>query len=352
MQDVGKGDLLAGQVALVAGSTRGAGRGIALALGEAGALVYCTGRSAAGLAGGMDRPETIDETAVLIEQAGGRAISVRVDHSHEEEVARLAERIRGETGRLDVLVNSIWGADPMIDWGRRFWEIDLAQLQLYVDQTLLSHIITNRHLAPLMVEVDRGLIVELIDGHSAGYRGHILYDLVKAGLARLAYGMAAELVRTGVTALALSPGFLRSEAVLDHFAVTEANWRDAITKDPYFAQSESPRLVGRAVVALAADRQVKRKAGLVHFASDLARDYGFSDVDGRTPDFPSMFDAEVDALTSKRGLDDHERYLVWARYWQIHRDPARQGLATRLADALGLDHRGTDMLPMPRSGQI
>ena len=351
MERVGQNGLLAGQVALVAGATRGAGRGIALALGEAGALVYCTGRSAAGQHGGMDRPETIDETAALIEQAGGKAIAVRVDHSHEEEVARLAERIRAEAGRLDVLVNSIWGADPMIDWGQRFWEIDLARLQPYLDQTLLSHIITNRHLAPMMIEADRGLIVELIDGHSAGYRGHLLYDLVKAGLARLAYGMAAELVRTGVTALALSPGFLRSEAVLDHFGVTEANWRDAIPKDRYFAESESPRLVGRSVVALAADPQVKRKAGQVHFASDLARDYQFSDVDGRTPDFPSMFDAEVDALTSKPGLDDHERYLVWARYWQIHRDPARQGLATRLAGALGLDHPGLDMLPTPRSGQ-
>lgn len=340
---------LAGHVAVVAGATRGAGRGIALALGEAGALVYCTGRSAAGQSGGMDRPETIDETAALIEQAGGRAIAVRVDHSHEAEVAHLAARVRGETGRLDVLVNSIWGADPMIDWGRRFWEIDLTQLRAYLDQTLLSHVITTRHLAPLMVEADRGLIVELIDGHFAGYRGHLLYDLVKAGLARLAYGMAAELVRTGVTALALSPGFLRSEAVLDHFGVSQENWRDAIAKDPYFAQSESPRLVGRAVVALAADAQVKRKAGLVHFASDLAREHGFSDVDGRQPDFPSMFDAEVDAFTSKSSLDDHERYLVWARYWQIHHDPDRQDLAAQLASALGLEHRGTELLPLTRA---
>ncbi|MGD2133392.1 MAG: SDR family NAD(P)-dependent oxidoreductase, partial [Maricaulaceae bacterium] len=227
---------LDGQVAVVAGATRGAGRGIARALGEAGALVYCTGRSAAGHPKGMDRPETVDETAALIEAAGGRAVAVRVDHTREEEVAHLAEQIRDEAGRLDVLADSVWGGDPMIDWPRRFWEIDLANLRAYIDQTLLSHVITSRHLAPLMVEADRGLIVEVIDGHFAGYRGHILYDLVKAALARLAYGMAMELARTGVTALALSPGFLRSEAVLDHFGVIEENWHDAIAKDPYFAE--------------------------------------------------------------------------------------------------------------------
>src|SRR5436190_7512514 len=261
-----EGQRLAGQVALVAGATRGAGRGIARALGEAGALVYCTGRSAAGHPKGMDRPETIDDTVAMIEQAGGRAVAVRVDHTREEEVASLAARVRHDAGRLDVLVNSIWGADPQIDWGKRFWKIDVSRIRAYIDQTLLSHIITNRHLVPLMVEADRGLIVEVIDGHFAGYRGHILYDLVKASLLRLSYGMAMELARTGVTALSVSPGFLRSEAVLDHFGVREDNWRDAVEKDPFFAESESPRLVGRAVVALAADPSVSRRAALVHFA--------------------------------------------------------------------------------------
>src|SRR5215469_5866354 len=328
---------LGGRVALVAGATRGAGRGIARALGEAGALVYCTGRSAAGHPPGMDRPETIDETVTLIEQAGGRAVAVRVDHTREKEVEALAARIRDERGRLDVLVNSIWGADPMLDWSQRFWEIDLANVRAYLDQTLISHVITSRHLAPLMIEADRGLIVEVIDGHFAGYRGQILYDLVKASLARIAYGMAMELARTGVTALALSPGFLRSEAVLEHFGVSEQNWREAIAKDRYFAESETPALVGRAVATLAADPNVGRKAGLILFAADLAREYGFTDVDGRTPDFPRMFDAEVRAMAARApSLDDQGRFLMWARYCQIHQDPGRRELAVTLSGALGL----------------
>lgn len=296
----------------------------------------------------MDRPETIDETVALIEQAGGRAVAVRTDHTNEEDVKRLADRVRGEAGRLDVLVNSIWGADPMLNWSQRFWEIDLANVRTYLDQTLISHLITNRHLAPLMVEANRGLIIEVIDGHFAGYRGHILYDLTKASLARIAYGMAMELVRTGVTALALSPGFLRSEAVLEHFGVVEENWRDAIAKDPYFAESETPALVGRAAAALAADADVGRKAGLIHFASDLAREYGFADVDGRVPDFPRMFDANVTAMASAPALDNQGRFLVWARYCQIHQDPARRDLATLLAGALGLDGLGSGLAPARR----
>lgn len=340
-----EGPDLTDKVALVAGATRGAGRGIARALGEAGALVYCTGRSAAGHPKGLDRPETLDETVALIEQAGGRAIAVRVDHTREEEVASLAGRVRKDAGRLDVLVNSIWGADSLMAWGRPFWEVDLAKVHAYLDQTLISHIITNRHLAPLMVEAGRGLIVEVIDGHFAGYRGNILYDLVKASLARLAYGMAMELARTGVTALALSPGFLRSEAVLDHFGVGEETWREAVGKDPYFAESESPRLVGRAVAAVAADPDVRRKAGLIHFASDLAREYGFTDVDGRVPDFPRMFDARMREAASTPPLDAEGRVLAWARYCQIHQDPARAELALLLARALGLEGLGPGLAP-------
>lgn len=337
---------LAGRVALVAGGTRGAGRGVARALGDAGAMVYCTGRSSVGHPKGMDRPETIDETAELIRQAGGQAIAIRVDHTREDEVASLADRIRREAGRLDVLVNSIWGADPMVDWGKRFWEVDLAQVGAYLDQTLVSHLINNRHFAPLMVEANRGLIVEVIDGHFSGYRGHILYDLAKSSLARLAYGMALELARTGVTALAVSPGFLRSEAVLEHFGVTEDTWREAIAKDPYFAESETPMLTGRAVAALAVDPDVGQKAGLVHFAADLARAYGFTDVDGRTPDFPRKFDAEVAALAQAPSPpDDHGRFLMWARYCQIHQDPTRRDLAVLLSKALDLEGLGPGLAP-------
>lgn len=340
---------LAGQVALVAGATRGAGRGTAMALAEAGAFVYCTGRSALGHPKGLDRPETIDETVALIERNGGQAAAVRVDHTEEAEVQRLAERVRSETGRLDVLVNSIWGADSMVGWGQSFWEIDLTGVQQYLDQTLISHIITNRHLAPLMVEADRGLIVEMIDGHFAGYRGNILYDLVKASLARLAYGMALELARKGVTALSLSPGFLRSEAVLEHFGVAEENWREAIARDPYFAESESPQLVGRGVAALAADQDVRHKAGLMCFACDLAREYGFTDVDGRVPDFPRLFDANVTKMAANPPLDAEAQYFAWARYCQIHRDPERCELAIQLAHALGLDDLGPGLAPADRS---
>jgi NAD(P)-dependent dehydrogenase (short-subunit alcohol dehydrogenase family) len=336
---------LADRVALVAGATRGAGRGIACALAEAGALVYCTGRSAAGHPKGMDRPETLDETVARIEEAGGRAIAVRVDHTKEDEVARLASRVRDESGRLDVLVDSVWGGDPLVDWSKRFWEVDLANVRAYLDQTLLSHLFTKRHLAPLMVEANRGLIVEVIDGHFEGYRGQILYDLVKASLARLAYGMAMELVPTSVVAVSLAPGFLRSEAVLEHFGVREENWRDAIAKDPFFAESETPALVGRAVAALAADPDVRRKAGLMLFASDLAREYGFTDVDGRVPDFPRMLDAKVSELASSPPLGGEGRFLVNARYCQIHRDPARRELARRLAEALGLEGLGPGLAP-------
>lgn len=336
---------LAGQTALVAGATRGAGRGIARALAEAGAYVYCTGRSAAGFPKGMDRSETLDETLALIERAGGSGAALRVDHTREDEVARLAARVQSERGRLDVLVDSVWGADPMIDWPHRFWEVELGNVGAYLDQTLISHLHTARHLAPLMVEKDRGLIVQVIDGHFQGYRGHILYDLVKAALARLAYGMAMELAATNVTALALSPGFLRSEAVLDHFGVDESNWRDAIAQDPYFAESETPMLAGRAVAALAADPEVRRKAGLICFASDLAREYGFTDVDGRVPDFPRLFDARVRELAASPPLDGEGRFLVWARYCQIHQDPDRRALANELAAALGLEGLGPGVGP-------
>ena len=338
---------LDGKVALVAGATRGAGRGIACMLGAAGATVYCSGRSVAGQPSPMNRPETIDETAALVDAQGGRGVAVRADHTREEEVKALVARIEAEQGRLDVLVNDIWGGDSMTDWGARFWEQDIAKARTLVDQAVFSHLITARHAAPLMIKGDRGLIVEVTDGHHEGYRGQILYDLVKSSVNRLAYAMAWDLRGTGVTALAVSPGFLRSEAVLAHFGVEEANWRDAIAKDPFFGESETPLFVGRAVAALAADPDVARRAGQVLFAADLAAAYGFTDVDGRTPAFFPMLKRRTAELAAKAGpLEEGERFLVLARYLQIHREPSGAAEAQALAAKLGFDDLGPGLGPV------
>lgn len=327
---------LTGRVALVAGATRGAGRGIACMLGAAGAVVYCSGRSGAGQTSPMDRPETIEETAALVDERGGHGVAVRTDHTREDEVAALIGRIEAEHGRLDILVNDIWGGDPMVDWSAKFWQLDIPTVRALIDQAILTHLITARHAAPLMVRQRSGLIVEVTDGHYDGYRGQLLYDLVKNTVNRMAYAMAWDLHGTGVTALALSPGFLRSEAVLGHFGVGEANWRDGIARDPFFAESESPFFVGRAVAALAADPQVNRKAGQVLFAADLAHEYDFTDIDGGRPAFHPMFDRVTAELAGRDGaLDENERFLVAARYAQVHREPDQADKARRLAARLG-----------------
>jgi NAD(P)-dependent dehydrogenase (short-subunit alcohol dehydrogenase family) len=332
---------LEGKVALVAGATRGAGRGIACMLGAAGATVYCTGRTGAGQTSPMSRPETIEETAALVGRHGGQGVALRVDHTQEAEVADLIGRIEAERGRLDVLVNDIWGGDPMIDWSAKFWALDIPAVRALLDQAILSHLITARYAAPVMKRQGGGLIVEISDGHHDGYRGQLLYDLAKSAVNRLAYAMAWDLHGTGVTALALCPGFLRSEAVLGHFGVSEANWRDAIAKDPFFAESETPFFVGRAVAALAADGEVGRKAGQVLFAADLAEAYGFTDIDGRRPAFFQMFDKAAAGLARKDGdLSADERFLVFARYLQIHREPAEAEKARALAAKLGLADLG------------
>ena len=339
---------LEGKVALVAGATRGAGRGIACMLGAAGAVVYCTGRTGSGQLSPMGRPETIEETAALVSRHGGEGVAVRVDHTREDEVAALVVRIEAERWRLDILVNDIWGGDPMVDWGARFWQLDIGAVRALLDQAVLSHLITARHAAPMMLRQGGGLIVEVSDGHHEGYRGQLLYDLVKTTVNRLGYAMAWDLQGTGVTALALCPGFLRSEAVLDHFGVSEDNWRDAVAKDPFFAESESPFFVGRAVAALAADPEVDRRAGQVLFAADLAGDYGFTDIDGRRPAFHPMFERVAADLAARGGdLDADERFLVLARYMQIHRQPAQADQARRLAARLGFADLGPGLGSSP-----
>ncbi len=282
---------LEGKVAVVAGGTRGAGRGISVELGAAGATVYVTGRtSRENGRSPMGRPETIEETAEMVEATGGRGIAVRVDHSRPEQVRTLFKRVAEEQdGRLDVLVNDIWGGDPLTMWDTPFWEHSLENGLALLRQAVETHIITSRYAAPLMVRRRRGLIVEITDGTGVGYRGNLFYDLAKASVIRLALAQAEELRHHGVAALALTPGFLRSEAVLDHFGVSEENWRDAIQTDPHFAASETPAYIGQAVAALAADPNVLARTGEACSTGQLAEEYGFADRDGSRPDWGSYF---------------------------------------------------------------
>jgi len=276
---------LKNQVAVVAGATRGAGRGIARALAEAGAVVYCTGRSTRGNPSPYNRPETIDETADMITAAGGTAIPVRVDHANEAEVAALFARVDREQKRLDIVVDSVGGENPLMkQWGW-FWTIDLANGSAVFEQSLLSHIITAKHAARLMTRDRRGLIVEVTESDVLGAGGNPLAQTVKLALKGLAMTMAAELKPYGVTTVAITPGYLRSETMLEHYGVAEANWRDAVKQDSNFACSETPLFVGRAVAALAADPDVIRHTGQLLSSWELSREYAFADVDGRRPDW-------------------------------------------------------------------
>ena len=281
---------LKGKVALVAGATRGAGRGIACMLGEAGATVYCTGRSIRGKPATGHRPETIEETAEMVSSHGGTGIPIQVDHTQEDQVITLFKRIRDEQGKLDVLVNDVWGGDELTEWGKPFWELSIQKGMLMLQRAVHSHIITSRHAVPLMLEKGSGLIIEITDGDIYGYRGNLFYDLVKTSVIRLAFAMSQELRNKNITALALTPGFLRSEAVLDHFGVTEENWRDGVKKDPNFIASETPFYIGRAVAALASDPQVPQKTGRVFSSWDLAQEYGFTDTDCRQPHWGKYFE--------------------------------------------------------------
>jgi NAD(P)-dependent dehydrogenase (short-subunit alcohol dehydrogenase family) len=291
---------LVGKIAVVAGATRGTGRGIACMLGEAGATVYCTGRSTresqlqAGEASSpfelAFRPETIEETAEMVTAHGGNGISVRVDHTIESQVQALFERVKEEQGRLDLLVNDIWGGDALTEWGKPFWELELDKGLRMLRQAVDSHIITSRFGAPLMVAQGNGLIIEVTDGGGYWYRGNFFYDLVKTTVIRLAFDMSEELRKHNITALAVTPGFLRSEAMLEHFGVTEENWQEGAKTDPDFIASETPYFAGRAVAALAADPRVSKKSGRVFSSWGLAREYGFKDIDGRQPDWGKYFE--------------------------------------------------------------
>jgi NAD(P)-dependent dehydrogenase (short-subunit alcohol dehydrogenase family) len=338
---------LKGQVALVVGATRAAGRGIAQELAAAGAKVYCTGRSTRGAPATPGRPETIEETAELIEADGGAAVAIRVDHTQEPEVEALAARIKADEGRLDILVNDIWGGDELVEWSAPFWKQDMAVMHTLVDRAILSHWITARHCAPMMVEANRGLIVEVTDGAEAGYRGQLLYDFIKSGLIRLAYAMAWDLARTRVTALALSPGFLRSEAMLERFGVSEANWRDGVASDPDFAASETPRYVGRALAALAADPNLRTKAGGAYFAADLAEEYGFSDVDGARPHFWKSVSARLGPeLAGEAELSPWARLHAAGRYQKRHLSSEHADEARALAARLGWKRLGAGLQPV------
>jgi NAD(P)-dependent dehydrogenase (short-subunit alcohol dehydrogenase family) len=285
---------LEGQVAVVAGATRGAARGIACMLGEAGATVYCTGRSVRGRLATANRPETIEETAEMVTAHGGLGLAVQVDHTIEEQVRALFARVRSEQGQLDLLVNDVWGGDELSELGKPFWELDVGKGLLMQQRAVYSHILTSRYGVPLMVERSQGLIVEITDGDTLAYRGNLFYDLAKISAIRLAYAMAEELRPHRVTALAVTPGFLRSEAMLDHFGVSEANWQDGARQDPHFIASETPFYVGRAVAALASDPQVNQKSGKVFGSWTLAVEYGFHDVDGRQPNWGQYYERNVE----------------------------------------------------------
>jgi len=282
-----------GKIAVVAGATRGAGRGIACMLGAAGATVYCTGRSVRGQPATGYRPETIEETAEMVTAYGGVGLPVQVDHTVEAQVEALFARVRAEQGQLDILVNDVWGGDALTDWGKPFWELAIGPGLLMQQRGVHSHIITSRHGVPLMLEHQRGLIVEITDGDTFAYRENLFYDLAKTSVIRLAYAMAQELQPHNITALAVTPGFLRSEAMLDHFGVTETNWQAGAQKDPHFIASETPFYIGRAIAALAADPHVADKSGGVFSSWGLAAEYGFTDIDGRKPDWGKHFAEHV-----------------------------------------------------------
>ncbi|MBM2614153.1 SDR family NAD(P)-dependent oxidoreductase [Actinoplanes sp. LDG1-06] len=281
-----------GKVALVAGATRASGRAIAVELGALGFTVYATGRSSAAGRSEMDRPETIEQTAALVDAAGGKGIAVRIDHSVPGEVAALVERIEADQGRLDVLVNNVWGGDMFTEWGKPIWEHSVERGLRMLHQGVDTHLITSHHALPLLIRRPGGLVVEMTDGKAVDgeYRESVYYDLVKVSVIRLAQAQAAELRDHGAAAVAVTPGWLRSERMLDKYAVTEETWRSA--EIDHFGITESPHFVGRGVAALAADPANVRFTGQTLSSIDLATEFHLTDIDGSRPDFPRYY-AEV-----------------------------------------------------------
>lgn len=279
--------------------------------------MYCTGRSTRRRKSDLGRPETIEETAERVTAAGGTGIAVRVDHEDEAQVKRLFRRVAREQGRLDLLVNDVWGGDVLAEWGKPFWELDLDKGLRMLAQAIHTHIITARHGVPLMVKARQGLVVEITDGDGMWYRGTLFYDLVKTSVIRLAWDFAEELRPYNVAAVAVTPGFLRSEMMLDLFEVTEANWQEAaqsgLPMAEHFLQSETPLYVGRAVAALAADSRNLEKSGRVFASWTLAKEYAFTDADGSQPDWATYFD-RVFGGEFQRPLDD--AYYAYLGSWQ------------------------------------
>jgi NAD(P)-dependent dehydrogenase (short-subunit alcohol dehydrogenase family) len=296
---------LEGKIAVVAGATRGAGRGIATALGEAGATVYCTGRSVPGSPGIKNRPETIQETAQIVTDRGGRGIAVQTDHTVPEQVARLFEQV----GPFDILINDIWGGDELVEWGKKLWETRLEDGLTMIDRAIKTHIITSYYGIPRMR--DGGTIVEITDGDSYFYRGHFFYDLVKTTVIRMAFALSQELASRNITAVAVTPGFLRSEWMLEQFGVTEANWRDAAEKVPEFIASETPLFVGRGIAAMIADPDLIRRNGRVVASWDLGEHYEVDDADGTRPHFVRWLEKNQPNIAAKWKKLDDTFYSYW-----------------------------------------
>lgn len=299
------GKSLDGKVAVVAGATRGAGRGIASALGEAGATVFCTGRSVRGNPGMTNRPETIQETAEIVTSRGGHGVAVRADHTVPSQVESLFEQV----GDYDILVNDIWGGDDLVEWGKKIWEIQLEDGLTLIDRAIKTHVITSHY--GLKRLRPGGIVFEITDGDGYYYRGNFFYDLVKTTVIRMAFALSEELKGRDVSAVAVTPGFLRSEWMLDHFGVTEANWRDATEKAKEFIASETPLFVGRCIAALAADAGREKKNGRVFASWDLAEEYGISDADGSRPHFRRWLEEHMPDVAADQKKADDGFYSYW-----------------------------------------